>query len=418
MPESNRGRPHTVRLIAIVAAGLLFASGVWSSGYQVPPDPLPAIVDAPPTPQVRLSPDREWMLLLESPSLLSLADLSEPELRLAGRRISPRTNGPTRVRPVRKLTLRRVSDLSERVIAGLPEGAGVGGIRWSPDGKKIAFALTRGEAIELWVAEVAKATAHRLGNSKLNLAAGETPRWLSDSQTIVLAAVPDGRGAAPERPRVPGEPVVQENRGKKAPARTYQDLLKNAPDAALFDYYFTAQLQTVTLDGESRLLGDPKILWSFEASPDGKYLLVESVHRPFSFLVPAYRFPRLIEVVDRDGKQVHQVADLPLQEEVPIAFGSVPTGPRSVGWRADAPAILSWVEALDGGDARKKADERDRVFTLAAPFKGQPVPLATLGLRYAGVEWGHDDLALVHGFWWKTRQTRTWVVAPIGIGPL
>ena len=411
MPESKRGKSHTVRIVAVVV-GLLFATGAWSSGYQAPPDPLPAIIDAPPTPRLSLSPDREWMLLLESPNLLSLADLSGPELRLAGRRISPRTNGPTRVRPVRKLTLRRVSDLSERTITGLPQGAGVGGVTWSPDGKKIAFALTRGDAVELWVAEVAQARARRLGSATLNLAAGRTPRWFADSQTIVFAAVPVDRGAVPETPRVPGEPVIQENRGQKAPARTYQDLLKSPHDGVLFDYYFTAQLETITLGGESRLLGDPRILWSFDPSPDGKYLLVESLHRPFSFLVPAYRFPRLIEVVGRDGKTVHEVADLPLQEAVPIAFGSVPTGPRSVGWRADAPATLSWVEALDGGDARKKADERDRVFMLAAPFEGDPVPLVTLGLRYAGTEWGHDELALVHGFWWKTRQTRTWVVAP------
>jgi dipeptidyl aminopeptidase/acylaminoacyl peptidase len=412
MPDSHRGMPRFVRPIVVVALGLVFAPGAWSSGYQSPPDPLPAIVDAPRTPRVRLSPDREWMLLLESPSLLSLADLSEPELRLAGRRISPRNNGPTRVVPIRKMTLRRVSDLSERTISGLPQGAAVGGVSWSPDGQKIAFALTRGEAIELWVADVARASARRLGDAKLNLAAGETPRWFSDSQTIAFAAVPVDRGAAPETPRLPGEPVIQESRGKKAPARTYQDLLKNAHDGALFEYYFTAQLQTITLDGQSRSIGDPRIVWGFDPSPDGKLVLVESLHRPFSFLVPAYRFPRLIEVVDRDGKPVHQVADLPLQEEIPIAFGSVPTGPRSVGWRADAPATLSWVEALDGGDARAEADERDRVFTLAAPFEGEPVALATLGLRYAGVEWGSDDLALVHESWWKTRQTRTWIVAP------
>jgi len=412
MPKSNRGWSCSARLISIVLFGLLFAASGWSSGYQTPPAPLPTIVDAPPTPQVRLSPDREWMLLLESPNLLSLADLSEPELRLAGRRISPRTNGPTRVRPVQKMTLKRVSDLSERLIEGLPEGAAVGGVSWSPDSQKVAFALTRGDAIELWVAEVAEARARRLGNASLNLAAGETPRWFSDSRTIVFAAVPAERGASPEAPSVPDEPVVQENRGRKAPARTYQDLLKNAHDGALFEHYFTAQLQTITLDGKSRSIGKPGIVWSFDPSPDGSYVLVDFLHRPFSYLVPAYRFPRRIEVLNMEGKLVHQVADLPLQEEVPMAFGSVPTGPRSVGWRADAPATLAWVEALDGGDARKKTDERDRVFTQAAPFEGEPAAVATLGLRFAGVDWGNDDLALVYSFWWKTRQTRTWVVAP------
>ena len=43
---------------------------------------------------------------------------------------------------------------------------------------------------------------------------------------------------------------------------------------------------------------------------------------------------------------------------MPITFSAVPTGPRSFGWRADAPATLAWVEAQDGGDPKKKADVR------------------------------------------------------------
>ena len=169
MTETRRDGIRRLHPITLALLGLVMVSAAWASGYQTPPDPLPAIIDAPPTPQVLMSPDRQWMLLLESPNLLSLADLSEPELRLAGRRISPRTNGPTRDRPV----------------TGLPDGAGVGGVRWSPDGRRIAFALTSGSAIELWVAEVVDGKARRLGAAALNLAAGTTPRWFSDSRTIV-----------------------------------------------------------------------------------------------------------------------------------------------------------------------------------------------------------------------------------------
>jgi dipeptidyl aminopeptidase/acylaminoacyl peptidase len=147
-------------------------------------------------------------------------------------------------------------------------------------------------------------------------------------------------------------------------------------------------------------------------SPDGRYLLVQTIHPPFSYLVPADRFPRRIEVWDLDGNAVRTVADLPLQEEIPIAFNSVATGPRGVEWRSDAPATLFWTEALDGGDAGKEAAERDRLFLLAAPFQGNPTPLATLGFRFAGITWGNDGLALVDETWWKTRRARTWTVQP------
>ncbi|WP_267118105.1 alpha/beta hydrolase family protein, partial [Xanthomonas sacchari] len=40
------------------------------------------------------------------------------------------------------------------------------------------------------------------------------------------------------------------------------------------------------------------------------------------------------------------------------------------------------------------------------------VTLARLQSRFAGIAWGRGDLALIDEFWWKTRQTRQWRVAP------
>jgi dipeptidyl aminopeptidase/acylaminoacyl peptidase len=148
-------------------------------------------------------------------------------------------------------------------------------------------------------------------------------------------------------------------------------------------------------------------------SPNGDYILTEAAHRPFSYLVPAYRFPKRIAVLDaQSGDLVKEIADLPLAEDVPVAFGSVRKGVRSAEWRADAPATLAWTEALDEGDAGQEADERDRLYTLEAPFDGEPTSLATLPLRYGGVTWGDDDLALVSEYWFATRKTRTYAVAP------
>jgi dipeptidyl aminopeptidase/acylaminoacyl peptidase len=70
------------------------------------------------------------------------------------------------------------------------------------------------------------------------------------------------------------------------------------------------------------------------------------------------------------------------------------------------------VEALDGGDAGQPAEERDRVLMHAAPFDGEPTPWVTLGLRYGGIMWGTDDLALVMESWWRTRTARAWRLSP------
>jgi dipeptidyl aminopeptidase/acylaminoacyl peptidase len=389
---------------------------VAEQGYRQPSQVLVDIVDAPPTPSVRTGPDNEWMLLMQSPSLPPIADLAQRELRIAGTRIAPQINGPSRRTGYVNAWFKRIADGREVAISGLPTDPKLGDFEWSPDGSRVAFTHTTGSAIELWVADVETGVATRLIDRALNTVLAGGPEWLSDGRTILVTLVPQDRRPEPTAPTVPTGPTIQQNIDKTAPARTYQDLLENPHDAELFEYYATAQLAAVRLDGSMAEIGEPGIIGDFSPSPDASYVLVERVHRPFSYLVPWYRFPTRIEVLDMSGAPVHLVADLPLQEEVPVPFGSVPTGPRSVSWRADARATLYWVEALDGGDAGRPAEERDRVFMHAAPFAGDPQPVITLGYRYGGIMWGDDDLALVAESWWRTRQMRLWRFEPTNLG--
>ncbi|MFP3941668.1 MAG: S9 family peptidase [Thermoanaerobaculia bacterium] len=383
--------------------------------YRTPAQVLVDMVDAPPSPEVALAPGKDWLLVLERPSLPPIEELARRELRLAGLRIDPATHGRSRTYPLSGLRLVRLADGEERQVRGLPAEPRIGDPTFSPDGSRVAFTHTGEDGIELWVLEVASGEARRLTDpavDALNLAAGHDPAWLPDSRSLIVPLVVQDDGPEPEDVPVPTGPVIQETADREAPARTYQDLLEDAHDQALFEHYLAARLARVDLDGSVDRLGEPGILWSFDPSPDGRYLLTEWLHRPFSYLVPASRFPRRVEVWGADGALVRRVADLPLQEEVPIAFGSVPTGPRSHHWRADADATLAWTEALDGGDASAEADERDRVFLLPEPFDGEPQPLVTLPLRFGGVQWGDGDLALVEEWWWPTRRRGAWRVHP------
>lgn len=380
--------------------------------YQMPPKPIADLVDAPPTPVVNIDPTNQWLLIMEQPSLPSIEELSQPELRLAGIRINPRTNGPSRTRYYTGLKLKNISNGEEAVITGLPSNARIGSVRWSPDGKCITFTITKKDGLYLWMADCKSMTARQLIPAKLNGTYRSPFQWMPDNRTLICKIIPEDRGEPPTAPEVPASPVIQESTGKKAPARTYQDLLKSPHDEKLFEYYTTAQLHLVHLDGSTAKMGSPGIIRSADPSPDGKYILVETTHRPFSYLVPIYRFPYRVEVWDMEGKLVKQIADLPLAEEVPIGFGAVPTGPRSFEWRADTPATLYWVEAQDDGDPQKEAEVRDQVFMLPSPFQVKPVPLVSLGLRYSGIMGGSGNLALVNEFWWKTRKTRTWIVNP------
>ncbi|MEM6703238.1 MAG: prolyl oligopeptidase family serine peptidase [Acidobacteriota bacterium] len=399
---------------AVLALSLLLttSSATGQTPYQVPSADLVRIADAPRLPATRVSPDQRWLLLLQSPSLPSIAELAEEELRLAGLRFRPRLLAPSRTRPYASLELVEVATGRKASVSGLPSGALVETVSWSPDGEHLLLSAQVGAAIEAWVVEVATAKAKRLSDRRLHLVARNAPTWLPDSSGVVATVEPENWGAAPASNPVPTGPVVQESLGAKAPARTYQDLLADAHDEALFEHYFTAQICVLRLDGSIEALGKPDLVVSLDPAPDGKHLLVETLSRPFSYRVPYYRFPRTSEVWKLDGERVASVAEVPLQEGVPMAFGSVPVGPRSLQWRADADAELLWAEALDGGDAGRESELRDRLFLLAAPFDEPARPLIDLTSRFSGVRWSAEGLALIDETWWKTRRVKTWAVAP------
>jgi dipeptidyl aminopeptidase/acylaminoacyl peptidase len=382
------------------------------SGYQLPPQEIIDLVDAPSTPSISISPDNQMILLTESPELPSLDELAMEELRLGGIRFDPRTNGPSRAGYGRGFSLMNLDGTNIREVSGMPSNPRIRNTRWSADGSKIAFNHTTDNGIELWVVDVASASAKKLTGPVINDVLGTAYTWLSDNKTIIYSAVPENRGPAPTRPRVASGPIVQESLGRRAAVRTYQDLLSDRYDEEIFNYYVTSQLMRIDLDGNSRKLGQPGVIWSFNDSPDANYLLVTRIERPYSYIVPFSRFPQRVELLDMSGNIVRVLAEIPLTDDLPQGFGATRTGPRSFTWRADAPAILYWVEAQDGGDPAVEVDYREQIFSLEAPFSGDPLPGFQLPLRYGGISWGRDDFALVYESWRATRMGRIYIFNP------
>ena len=381
-------------------------------GYQRPPKDMADIIEAPNTPSVNINSKGDWMLLLESPGFPSIEEVSAPESRIAGLRISPATNGQSRGGYYNNLKLKQVKGGQEFEIKGLPQNARISYVTWSPDEKSIAFTNTTANGIELWTADLATKQAKKLTEAVVNDAYSGRPfDWMSDSKALVVKFVDENRGEMPKAYTVPAGPTVQQNIGKVKPSRTYQDLLKNRYDEELFDYYMQTQLKLVTLDGQQKPIGEAGIVKSVEVSPDGQYLLVQKIEKPYSYLVPHYYFPYKVEVWNRDGRVVKELARLPLAEDIPIAFDAVAKGPRGYNWRPDKPASLYWAEAQDEGDANKEAAVRDHVYKLEAPFTAKPTKLASTKYRYRGMMWG-DDMAIVNERWWKNRTERNVLVDP------
>ena len=81
-------------------------------------------------------------------------------------------------------------------------------------------------------------------------------------------------------------------------------------------------------------------------------------------------------------------------------------------WRADEPATLLLVEALDDGDPRKTVPKRDRVSMLKAPFTGEPQPFIETEMRFGGVQWLSPKVAMLSDFSSQKTRARTWVIDP------
>jgi dipeptidyl aminopeptidase/acylaminoacyl peptidase len=397
-------------LLAFAAASL--ASEV-SNGYKMPPQEVIDIVDAPVMPDVEPAPGGDTLLLLERPPVPTLSDLAQPEERLAGIRINPRTNGPSRPSYYTGLQLKSIHGDGARDIRGLPRDARIRDVNWSPDGAYIAFTQVDEDGTSLWLIDVERARASQFRRVDVNAAYPGTPyAWAPDSRSLWVRSVPSGRGDPPTRSRVPSGPVIQESRGRLAPARTYQDLLENEHDERLFDHYFTSQLLSVNLRGRVSEVGEPGIIAGFSPAPDGDHLLVTRLQRPYSYTVPFFRFARTVDVWDRQGRKQYRVVDRPLAADLPIAFDAVVTGPRNIEWRADAPATLLWAQAQDGGDPRREVESREYLFTLSAPFDGEPREFMRLGDRHRGWVFGNDDTALAVERWWDERRERVWRFSP------
>ena len=341
--------------------------------------------------------------------------MSAPEFRLAGLRFDPNTSGPSRENNFTAMSLQPVAGgAARRVSMTLPSGASIANVQWAPGGQRVAFTVTAQGAITLWVAELASASARQLSPRALNAVLGAPCDWV-DAARLACKFVPEGRGTPPSQGGTPGGPIEQETMsGKAERAATYQDLLKSPTDERLFEFYATSQLALVTLDGKLTRLGASELLRRVDASPDGRFLLIDVLHRPFSYQVPLQYFPTRTEVRDLSGAVAHLVIDRPLVERVPWRGDATIPGPRSASWRADATSTLVWVEALDNGDPEVKASKRDRVLMLDAPFTGNARTLVETEWRTGPVLWGRGELAIVSETQQKERKVRQWVIDPSG----
>ncbi len=372
--------------------------------YQVPPKELAAVVDAPAIPSMQTDPSGRMALFLTRSENPSIEDFSHEMLRLAGLRIDPAINSSSRPSYSVAIELMDLNTQVRKSFAGLPAPLKILQVSWAPDSRGFAFLQLTPDGLNLWYVDIASLTAKKLSDRKVNGLLGSALEWLPNSTAMITKLIPADRGPRPAVSKVPAGPVVQETSGSKAAVRTNQDMLTGPEDEKLFDYFGQSEVVLVNIDGSSRPLLKKDMYTRIDVAPGGDYILTERLTKPYSYLVPYSEFSSVLEIFGADGKKIRELFRIPLMENVPTGYDATVPGPRNISWRADVPASIYWIEALDGGDPKKDVPWRDQLYRLDAPFSGSPGAQLKSKLRFGRISWGRADLAVMSQSSSKTKQ--------------
>jgi dipeptidyl aminopeptidase/acylaminoacyl peptidase len=402
-----------LRFLLLIIGISIVAQAQENISYQKPPKEILELADYERAPSVSMDTKKEYMLLSYRNTYKTLDELNQEEMRLGGLRINPITNISSTVTYINNLKLRKIKEKAEIQIVGLPQNLKITNISWSPNEKKIAFTNTTNSGVELWIVDVLTATAKKITQDNLNANLGNPYTWMKDNETLLVKMLPKNRPALIDgKTNLPKGPTVSVSDGSKSQNRTYADLLKNKIDEQNFETLVNSELYKVTTSGKIDLFKGMAIYAGESFSPDGNYLMLTTIQKPYSYIVPLSRFPQTTIVYDATGKEIKVVNEVPLTEVMPKGFSSVRKGKRSMTWRADKPATLTYVVALDEGDQANKAEYRDELFEWNAPFASAPNSIFKIKQRFGGVIWGNESYAIVSDDWYDTRNTKTYLINP------
>ena len=365
------------------------------SGYKLPADEIVKIYDTSRNPYIQFIHFEHFGLEINYQLHQTLEQISEPSLKLAGEKFNKRLNASMKNYPSNKISIFDFYDKS-RIPIQLPDNAKIRSILVSNDHKKAALLNETENCIQLIIADLKNGECKVYSDLLINdILEDGIISWLNDNENILLKIIPKNRGDEPTKSAVPESPITEETYGKKSTVRTYQNLLKNKYDEALFDHYFTSQIISLnTKNGKIKKIGESAIFSKVIPSPDNKYIFIERIQRPYSYLLPYYRFPKNIEIWGIGGELVKLLFTRPLQDMVPI--GGAYTGPRKFEWQPLKNASLIWVEALDEGDPKNKVEYRDKIMRISSPKAETVEELFRTEHRFSNINWSEEKNEFIY----------------------
>ena len=385
--------------------------------FVTPPAEVARLVTAPREQNSVLgdqSPDRRHFLALHGGALGDAARFGKAHIYLAGLQVDQRANR------ARVLTTRGSSNIEivnaetgARTQLEIPAGATASSPSWSPDGSQLAFIANFDDASYVYVADARTGRSRRRGTRAALPVLNTSLDWAPDGSAVYAVLVPEPRMARPTEPAIADGPLVRlSNPGVRNKTRTHASLLGSPFEKAQLEYYATGQLVRLDANGRTTTVGSPAMIQAVDVSPDGQYLRVTMLARPFSYLVPITSFGTEEQLWTAEGRLVTTLARRPLREtdmQDDAARTAADSGRRSFAWapggglafllqdpaprraRGVAADTTTQADSAAPGDSARTPRRKDRLYLWRAPFdSGAARPIVESDNKMAGLVFTQD----------------------------
>ncbi|MFU8812766.1 MAG: S9 family peptidase [Balneolaceae bacterium] len=380
----------TLFLVFFLSESLLAQTDRFSDDrYLTPPESISEEVLAPSHRNVsvgELHPQGTLFVNRVQSGLTPLAAFAKPHYNLAGLQIDGQANRQ------RSLTTQRATTgielvnarTGERRALPIPDGLSISHINWSPDGTQLAWLGHEASETHLYVTNAESGNTRQVTRRPVLATMEPMVQWSGDGQFLFTVLVPENRGNKPVRPASPDRLQVTVTTPDENRLRTYPSLLKDRYEADLLEYYITGQLVRIEVrNRRAQNIGQPAMIRNADASPDGSYVMVQTVQKPFSQLVPVSRFAWDEEIWDLNGNRLVLLRQMQANEGIPDSDLIEDFGRRDIKWRPDGEGLSMLLkpeedddeEADDNGESNgnnsgnsSQNDIADRVIQWLPPF--------------------------------------------------
>ncbi len=344
----------------------LFAQDVLSEqGYQEPPQEIKELVLAPRHENIslsNLSPDRSVFLNAIGDGLTPMERLGRPYQNMGGLEIDISANRHRRFTTGGSVGYELIAWEGRNRSRAIrtPGDARVSNANWSPDGSKIAYFAHYPNETHVYVADVSSRRSTRITSQPVLITLTAPLEWSGDSKTLTTILVPVDRGPYPVSTPDRNVLVQVSVRGENQ-LRTYPNLLEGAYQKDMFEYYATGQIARINVESQAvTLIGEPGLYSNIDMAPDGEYLRVTSIQKPFSNIVPVSQFADVNELWNIDGEVIAEISSRDLRDGIRSRNNNDGPQKRNVSWLPDGTGI-SYLQKEAPPEKEDDKDDNDEV---------------------------------------------------------